>query len=43
MDSIKQLQEKKDEFYNIIDKLKVLPDLNDEKSVNEIIESYLRR
>lgn len=43
MDSIKQLQEKKDEFYNIIDKLKVLSDLNDEKSVNEIIESYLRR
>jgi hypothetical protein len=43
IDSIKELQVKKEEFYDIIGKLKVLTDLNDEKSINTIVESYLRR
>jgi hypothetical protein len=42
-DSLKELQTKKEEFYDIIDKLKSLPDLDDKESVNDIIESYLRR
>lgn len=42
-DSIKELQRKKDEFYDIIEKLNNLSDLNDEESVNNIVESYLRR
>lgn len=42
-DSIKELQRKKDEFYDIIEKLSSLSNLNDVESVNSIVESYLRR
>lgn len=43
IDSIKDLQTKKDEYYDIVEKLTTLSDLNDTKTVNGIIESYLRR
>lgn len=42
-DSMKELEKKKDEYYNIVEKLSSLQDLNDETSVNEIVELYLRR
>ena len=42
-DSIKEIQRKKDEFYDIVEQLSSLQDLNDENSVNKIVESYLRR
>lgn len=42
-DSIKEIQIKKDEFYDIIEKLSSLSNLNDVESVNSIVESYLRR
>ena len=43
LDKIKILQNKKNEYDNIIDSLKYLSDYNDQSSVNSIIESYLRR
>jgi hypothetical protein len=42
-DKIKKIQEQKNEYVKIINSLKNLADLNDEKSVNEIIEEYLRK
>lgn len=43
LDKIKILQNKKNEYDSIIDSLKYLNDYNDQSSVNNIIESYLRR
>jgi hypothetical protein len=42
-DSLKELEKKKEEYYNIVEKLSSLQDFNDEVSINEIVESYLRR
>ena len=43
LDKIKILQNKKNEYDSIIYSLKYLNDYNDQSSVNNIIESYLRR
>lgn len=43
LESIKIINDKKQEYEDIIYKLKNLKDHNDEDSVNSIIESYLRR
>lgn len=43
LDSLKILQNKKEEYDSIIEKLRTLSDYNNEKNVNEIIENYLRR
>lgn len=42
-DKIKKIQLKKDEYVNIIEQLYDLDDHNDEQSVKNIIEEYLRR
>lgn len=42
-DRIKTIQQKKDEYEQIIEKLQQLTDFNDEKAVNTIVEEYLRR
>jgi len=42
-DKIKEIELQKDEYTDIINKLKSLSDLNDQVSINLIIESYLRR
>lgn len=41
-DNIQTIQNKKEQYVKIIEKLKSLNDYNDEKCVNEIIEQYLR-
>lgn len=43
LESIKIINDKKQEYEDIIYKLKNLKDYNDEDSVNSIIENYLRR
>ena len=43
LESIKVINDKKQEYEDIIYKLKNLKDHNDEDSVNSIIENYLRR
>lgn len=43
LESIKIINDKKQEYEDIIYKLKNLKDYNDEDSVNSIIETYLRR
>jgi hypothetical protein len=43
LESIKIINDKKQEYEDIIYKLKNLKDHNDEDSVNTIIENYLRR
>lgn len=43
LDSIKVIENQKSEYTDIINKLKVLSNYNDESKVNEIIEDYLRR
>lgn len=43
LESIKSINDKKEEYEDIIYKLKNLKDHNDEESVNSIIENYLRR
>lgn len=42
-DNIKRIESQKQEYNQIIDKLRLLSDHNDESSVNGIIEEYLRR
>jgi hypothetical protein len=42
-DEIKTLENKKQNYLTIINKLQRLSDFNDEAAVNEIIEAYLRR
>jgi hypothetical protein len=42
-DSIKLVEAMKEEYTEIINKLKRLSDYNDESAVNQIIEGYLRR
>lgn len=42
-DEIKTIESSKSEYLSIINKLQLLPDLNDEVSVNAIVEEYLRR
>jgi len=42
-DEIKLIEEKKNEYNNIVNKLKLLSNLNDELAVNAIVEEYLRR
>ena len=42
-DSIKLVEAMKEEYTEIIGKLKRLSDYNDESAVNQIIEEYLRR
>ena len=42
-DSLKILQNKRQEFDDIVQKLSILPDYNNENEVNNIVESYLRR
>lgn len=42
-DTIKEIELKKDEYTDIINKLKSLSDLNDQASTNLIVEAYLRR
>lgn len=41
-DNIQTIENKKEQYVKIIEKLKALNDYNDEKCVNEIIEQYLR-
>lgn len=43
LDNIKIIQNKKDEYSEIIENLKSLPNYNEEESVNNIVEDYLRR
>lgn len=43
LDNIKVIQKKKEEYADIIEKLKHLSNYNDVESVNTIVESYLRR
>lgn len=42
-DSIKKIESSKEEYSTIINKLQVLADSNDQDSVNQIVEEYLRR
>lgn len=42
-DSIKVIEAQKTEYSDIISKLRMLSNLNDEAMVNSIVESYLRR
>lgn len=42
-DEIKLLEQKKEEYTSIINKLRRLSDQNNEDAVNEIVEEYLRR
>lgn len=42
-DNIKRIESQKQEYNQIIDKLRLLSDHNNESSVNGIIEKYLRR
>jgi hypothetical protein len=42
-DSIKVIESQKTEYSDIINKLRMLSNLNDEAAVNSIVESYLRR
>jgi hypothetical protein len=42
-DSIKVIETQKTEYSDIITKLRMLSNLNDEAMVNSIVESYLRR
>ena len=43
LDKIKIIQNKKNEYDNIIESLKYLSNYDDQESVNSIIEEYLRR
>lgn len=43
LDSIKVIEKQKEEYTDIIGKLKTLSDYNDADKVNSIIEEYLRR
>jgi hypothetical protein len=42
-DNINEILKKKDEYENIIEKLKNLAESNDEDAINNIVEEYLRR
>lgn len=42
-DSIKSIEHQKQEYTDLILKLRRLPDYNNEESVNAIVESYLRK
>jgi hypothetical protein len=42
-DDIKAIETSKAEYQEIIKKLQLLPDQNDENAVNKIVEDYLRR
>jgi hypothetical protein len=42
-DEIKDIEKSKSEYQEIIKKLQLLPDQNDEDTVNKIVEDYLRR
>lgn len=43
LESVKSINDKKEEYQDIIYKLQNLKDHNDQESVNSIIENYLRR
>lgn len=43
LDKLKEIENKKDEYVNIVESIKSLSDYNDRDSVNSIIEKYLRR
>jgi hypothetical protein len=43
LDSIKVIEKQKEEYTDIISKLKTLSDYNDADKINSIIEEYLRR
>lgn len=43
LDSLKVIQNKKDEYTEIINSLKYLQDYNNIEEVNKIVENYLRR
>jgi hypothetical protein len=42
-DSIKLIEQKKEEYFSIVNSLQVLSNYNDEQAVNSIVEEYLRR
>jgi hypothetical protein len=42
-DSIKLIEQKKEEYFSIVNSLRVLSNYNDEQAVNSIVEEYLRR
>ena len=42
-DEIREIEKNKSEYQEIIKKLQLLPDQNDEDAVNKIVEDYLRR
>jgi hypothetical protein len=42
-DNIQQIESKKKEYQEMIEKLQLLSDYNDETNVNSIVEEYLRR
>jgi hypothetical protein len=42
-DSIKLIEQKKEEYFSIVNQLQLLSDYNDEPAVNSIVEEYLRR
>lgn len=42
-DKIKMIEDKRDEYYDIISRLQSLADKQDKQAVNSIIEDYLRR
>lgn len=43
LDNIKVIQKKKDEYREVMDNLKHIQNYNDVQTVNNIVESYLRR
>mgnify|MGYP005624201711 CR=1 FL=1 len=43
MDNIKIIQNKKDEYFNVIERLKQMQDHNNSELTNNIVEDYLRR
>ena len=42
-DSIKLIEQKKEEYFSIVNQLQLLSNYNDEPAVNSIVEEYLRR
>lgn len=42
-DNLKILNSKKEEYYSVIEKLKMLSDYDDEESINGIIKEYVNR
>jgi hypothetical protein len=42
-DEIKLIEDKKNEYTSVINKLQLLKDFNNEEAVNSIVENYLRR